>query len=131
MLLPKVPHMNMCRSHRQRKMFYLYCTDRGCTILFSCPFSQTARHGGRNPMVQLPGRLRPGDCWSPGAGGQHGNTGRLCLQNKQANTPTPNMFQGIFLLPGRRWESFGREKNLQTTQISFVKCFETILRIAA
>lgn len=100
----------MCRSRRQRKMFYLHCTDRGCTILFSCPSSQTSRHGGRNPMVQRPGRLRPEDCWSPGAGGQHGNIGRLCLQSKQANKPTPNMLQGIFLWPGGRWESFGREK---------------------
>lgn len=121
----------MCRSRRQRKMFYLHCTDRGCTILFSCPSSQTSRHGGRNPMVQRPGRLRPEDCWSPGAGGQHGNIGRLCLQSKQANKPTPNMLQGIFLWPGGRWESFGREKNLQVTQISFVKCFEMALRIAA
>lgn len=40
-------------------------------------------------------------------------------------------FKGIFLWPGRRWESFEREKNLQVTQISFVKCFEMALRIAA
>lgn len=131
MLLPKVLHTNMCRSHRQRKMSYLLCRDRGCTILFSCPFSQTARHGGRNPMVQLPGRLRPDDCWSPGAEASLAIQGDFVSKTSKPTHQPQTCFKEFSFCQGGDGKLLEGKKNLQTTQISFVKCFETVLRIAA
>lgn len=131
MLLPKVPHINMCRKepqteenvllqlHRQRLYYSL--------LLPILPDSQT--------WWQDPCGPAPREAEAKTAGAQVLEASMAIqggsLQNRQADKPTTNMFLGIFLLPGRRWESLGREKNVQTTQISFVKYFETVLRIAA
>lgn len=140
MLLPNVLSVNMCRGHRRRKISYIHWinilhtlekhityTGQTSAVLLSSLAYLPKQLGMVEGTLwsQLPGRPRGEDCWSPGAGGQHGQH-RGTLSPKQGSKQT----NPKYVLRNFSFSREEMENKVQTTQISFVKCFEIVLRNA-
>lgn len=115
MLLPKAPHMDMCRG-RRRCFTYTKHTQSSQTLTAEALYHSTLSAMLPNSRAQWWERSAPtyqGAESASGAQGLEASMGkreRLCLQSKQANKPTPNVRRSFPLL-GLRWEYFGRKKN--------------------